>query len=78
MPKEMKDQYRPHTTHEKVAYLIEECGELLAALGKSLRWGLDSVNPELPVQDQETNQEWVLREIDDVERALNLVRDVLR
>lgn len=50
---------------------IEETGELLAALGKSLRWGWDSFNPELPKATRETNADWVRREIADVRGALN-------
>lgn len=50
---------------------IEELGELQAALGKSLRWGWLSVNPELPPEQQEANVDWVLREIADVRGALD-------
>lgn len=50
--------------------LVEEMGEAQAALGKTLRWGLDSVNPELPVDQQETNRDWLLRELLDVEQAI--------
>lgn len=50
---------------------IEEAGELLAALGKSLRWGWNSANPELPIGDRETNAAWVRREMDDVRGALD-------
>jgi hypothetical protein len=49
-----------------MAHAAEECGEVIAALGKSLRWGLDSVNPLLPVEQQETN-----REIADLRGALD-------
>lgn len=73
----VKEIYRPKSNEQKFAYLIEECGELIAACGKSLRWGLDSVNPELPPEKQETNREWVLREISDVEQAINILRAVL-
>jgi hypothetical protein len=56
---------------------IEELGELQAALGKSLQWGWSSVNPELPVWQQETNINWVLREMKDVRAALdNLDREI--
>lgn len=56
---------------------IEELGELQAALGKSLRWGWTSVNPELPHHQQETNADWVRREIADVRGALdNLEREM--
>jgi hypothetical protein len=56
---------------------IEELGELQAALGKSLRWGWESYNPELPPKEQETNAGWVYREIADVRGALdNLEREM--
>lgn len=54
-----------------VGKAIEELGEFGAALGKTLRWGWDSVNSELPPKDQETNQNWVRREIADVRGALD-------
>ena len=56
---------------------IEELGELQAALGKSLRWGWESANPELPPEQRETNIVWVQREMKDVRDALdNLDRDL--
>ncbi len=56
---------------------IEELGELQAALGKSLRWGWRSVNPDLPRSEQETNADWVRREMADVRGALdNLEREL--
>lgn len=57
-----------------LAYLVEECGEVLAAAGKSLRWGLDSVNPELPKGEQETNRDWLLRELEDLDGAIRRAR----
>lgn len=58
---------------------IEELGELQAALGKSLRWGWTSVNPELPPNEQEPNHAWVKREIADVRHALaNLEKEMLK
>ncbi len=39
---------------KQLAHLIEECGEVLAAAGKTQRFGLDSVNPLLPKEKQET------------------------
>jgi len=50
---------------------IEEAGELLAALGKTQRWGWQSSNPELPPEQRETNEAWVRREIADVRGALD-------
>lgn len=56
---------------------IEELGELQAALGKSLRWGWESYNPELPCEQQETNAGWAYREMFDVRHALdNLEREM--
>lgn len=62
-----------------VGKTVEELGELNAALGKTLRWGWDSVNPELPQDERETNLVWVRREIEDVRGALdNLERELAK
>ena len=74
----MKPEYEPKTVEEKLGYLVEECGEVLAAVGKTQRWGLDSVNPELPPEEQEENRTWVLRELRDLTRAIRYVREALR
>lgn len=70
----MKEQYKPKNFNQEMGYLIEECGEVLSAAGKSQRWGLDSVNPEIPKEEQEKNAHWLHRELDDLERAIALVR----
>ncbi len=54
-----------------VGKAIEEAGELGAALGKTLRWGWDSYNPDLPPAERESNEQWVRREIADVRGALD-------
>lgn len=77
MPNKIKAKYFPVTTKQKLGYLVEECGEVLAATGKSIRWGLGSFNPELPPEQQETNRKWVLRELKDLKRAIKLVEDNL-
>lgn len=74
----MKPEYEPRTDEQKLGYLVEECGEVLAALGKSLRWGLESVNPELPLEQQETNRAWLDRELTDLLRAISYAREVTR
>lgn len=58
-----------------IAHLVEECGEVLAAAGKTQRWGLDSYNPELPPEERETNRAWLLRELTDLEGAIARVRN---
>src|SRR5712691_4810636 len=61
------------------AKTIEELGELQAALGKSLRWGWDSHNPELPPDQRESNEAWVKREMADVRDALdNLEHELMK
>ena len=67
-------KYEPKNTGQKIGYLVEACGGVLAAAGKCVRWGFESVNPELPAGDQETNREWLLRELRDLETAIHLVR----
>ena len=78
MPKEMKARYRPKTTAQKLGYLVEECGEVLAAVGKTQRWGLDSCNPESRAAFPRTNRDWILSELLDLERAIGFVREALK
>jgi NTP pyrophosphatase (non-canonical NTP hydrolase) len=73
----MKSQYKPKTTNRKLGYLVEECGEVLAAIGKTQRWGLENFNPELPVEQRETNRDWILRELIDLLYAINMLREDL-
>ena len=73
----MKGEYEPASAEQAIAYLCEECGEVLAAAGKSLRWGLDSSNPELPLDERELNRDWLLREMKDLAGAVKRVRAFL-
>lgn len=61
---------REGDVHFALAHAAEECGELVAALGKTLRWGLQSYNPELPESERETNEAWVRREVADTQASL--------
>lgn len=66
------DKYlRPGNIDFAAAHVVEECGELTAALGKTQRWGWLSVNPELPEAQQELNVDWVRREMADLRDALD-------
>jgi len=65
----IKERYRSKTTKQALAHLAEELSEAATAAAKSLRWGLESVNPELPPEDQESNLAWLRREIRDVAEA---------
>jgi hypothetical protein len=72
-----RPQYEPKTAEQRLGYLIEECGEVLAAAGKSVRWGLASYNPELPEDEQETNEQWLHRELLDLVAAIRRVEPLV-
>jgi hypothetical protein len=73
-----QDKYPPQTLKEKLGYLIEECAEVLQAAGKTLRFGLENFNPELPVQQRIKNKDWLLEEIKDLRYAMYLVEEDLK
>jgi len=73
----MKPEYEPVCLQQAVAYLIEECGEVLAAAGKTLRWGSESFNPELPPSQRELNRDWLDHEMTDLSGAVKRVRQFL-
>jgi len=58
------------TTEQMFGRVIEEAGETLAAAGKIIRFGWYSYNPELPVDERETNREWLRREMRDLGHAM--------
>lgn len=67
----MKPEYEPKTREQFLGYLIEECGEVLHAAGKTLRWGDLSTNPELPLHSRVTNLAWLRAEMSDLRGALD-------
>jgi NTP pyrophosphatase (non-canonical NTP hydrolase) len=70
----MKPEYEPKTTEQKLGYVVEECGEVLAAIGKAQRWGLESFNPEIPIEERVTNRDWILRELIDLKAGIDKLR----
>lgn len=62
---------------KRLAHAIEECGEFLAAAGKTQRWGVHSVNPLLKPCDQESNLVWLLREMRDVQEAFDRLHEAI-
>lgn len=70
-PQTTKSKYIRNDLGSIVGHLIEECGEVLAAAGKSIRWGLASYNPEIAVEDREDNLAWLRREISDLKAVIN-------
>ena len=73
----MKQQYIVDDFDHCLAHVIEECGELLAAAGKTLRWGWSSTNPELPQAERESNLVWLKREMGDLRGALDRLQKVI-
>ena len=73
----MKERYYPHTIEQKLGYVVEECGEVLAAIGKTQRWGLDSYNPEIPPEARELNRDWIKRELQDLKNAIAILEAVI-
>lgn len=67
-------EYEPKTTEARLGKLVEEAGEVIAAAGKSLRFGLESTNPTLHPKDRETNRAWLLRELRDLARSILVVQ----
>ena len=83
-----KPEYEPRSDTQRLAYLFEECGEVLvplsvqigkvlAAGGKTLRWGLQSSNPEVPPEERETNAAWLFREVEDLQAAIDRAMPML-
>lgn len=66
----MKPQYEPQTREQFYGYLIEEAGEVMAAAGKTLRWGEFSTNPEIPKGKRVTNVAWLRSEMRDLRGAI--------
>lgn len=75
-------KYEPTTTVAKLGWVIEECSELGAAIGKTLRHGLTSVDPTDNAKrnadgSREMNVDWILREMADAEKAICLARTAI-
>lgn len=54
-----------------LAHAVEECGEFLAAAGKTQRWGPASYDPTIPPEQREPNLDWLEREASDLRGALD-------
>lgn len=67
----MHKTYIKYDFDSSLGHIVEECGEVLMAAGKGLRFGWDSVNPELPYEKQESNILWLRRELKDLRGSLD-------
>lgn len=63
---------------KELAHLVEECGEVLAAAGKTQRWGPHSMNPLIPEGERETNIMWLRREILDLKGAIYRLEETIK
>lgn len=58
---------------ERLAFLIEECSEVIKAAAKIQRHGFESKDPTIPVEDKPpTNRETLELEMGDVLAAINM------
>lgn len=62
---------------KQLAHVIEEAGEMLAAAGKTQRWGLKSFNPLAKYEERESNRKWLKRELIDLRDAINRLLDIM-
>jgi hypothetical protein len=56
---------------KRLSHFVEECGEALAAAGKTQRWGAWGWNPLIAPADRESNLIWLIRELADVRQAID-------
>lgn len=60
---------------ERLAVLVEECGEILHIVGKILRHGYDGYDPTVHKNDQITNRNALEDEIGDLDVAVLMLQD---
>jgi hypothetical protein len=74
----MHAEFLPTGLAGKFGRLVEECAEVLLAIGKIERFGLDSVNPLIPEDQRVTNRNALLGELSDLEHAIEEVRQEVK
>lgn len=62
---------------KRLAHFVEECGEALAAAGKTQRWGPMSTDPTIPEYSRETNLVWLRSEMADVKQAIERLEEAI-
>lgn len=66
---------------KNLSHAIEECGEFLAAAGKTQRWGVHSSNPIYSTAPDgsrgEANSHWLWREMQDLQAALKRLKKAM-
>lgn len=66
----MGDDVSPQE-QELLVRLMEEAGEVIQAASKTLRWGWQSGNPNIPYEMRKTNREYLRGECDDLRKIAN-------
>jgi hypothetical protein len=74
----MKPGYEPKNALGIAGWILEECGEVMQCVGKAMRFGLDGTNPDLPEDERETNGEAIVREAEDLWRAIVYAGDAVK
>jgi hypothetical protein len=72
----MDARFLPKTLSESLGWLVEECAEVQAEVGKTMRFGLWSFDPREPVK--EFNRDAILRELMDLRAAIQTAESFLR
>lgn len=71
----MKPGYEPQAVGQALGQVVEECGEVCQAIGKAMRFGIWSSNPEAP--EKGNNRDQILSEIADLLLALDRAERML-
>lgn len=66
----MHRQFLPQDKQGKLDHILEECGEVITAYAKIIRFGPDSCDPTVPEEERVTNMDALLEELKDLESAL--------
>jgi hypothetical protein len=64
-------KYFRNDFHGILFHVVQEASEVTKEAMKIAMYGLDSFNPELPIEQRETNRHALLREIDDLRHHLD-------
>lgn len=72
----MREDLLPTTLEGKIGYTVEECGEVLKAIGKYQRFGPTAIDHKTGIFYN--NVVDLLTEMDDLERAITLLRGEFR
>ena len=63
---------------KRLSHAVEECGEFIAAAGKTQRWGVWSVDPTIPEHERITNLVWLKLEMGDIRQALDRLEEAIK